>query len=276
MLNEVEQDFLIFIAERNDEQLPEVQKRYEASKRALQFDSKEFTAYEETSYQLLQVFFNDQDERSLFASYRHYAYPDMLRMLSYSFPKPRPTIRGYVRTALTALRSGDISKLTSFLRRKIGSEKKQSVIDLLLESHGAPTVVDYGCGFGYLSFDLAQRSPDAKVILVDLDTIKLDFAEFRFKRHGIAYETIRITAGNQYPELPPHDICIATDVMEHLYQPLAAYAHIRDSQKTGGILYGNFEDHNEEMFHVHPHMSDVRDAVQKDYIQTSPEIYTRR
>lgn len=81
---------------------------------------------------------------------------------------------------------------------------------------------------------------------------------------------------NQYPELPPHDICIATDVMEHLYRPLTAYEYICTSQKSGGILYGNFEDHHQEMFHVHPDMHDLREAVERDYVKIESDLYRKK
>ena len=55
-----------------------------------------------------------------------------------------------------------------------------------------------------------------------------------------------------------------------------AYAHIRDSMEQGGVLYGNFENHKEEMFHVHADMKDVREAVAKDYDEVDRGLYQKR
>ena len=274
MLAEIEQDFIEFMATRNNESFPDVQKRYEASKQAIDFGGKEFGDYGLRNCQVLQVFFGTQNERLLFESYRYYAYMSILRMLSYSFPKTS-TPGGYIRTCIKALTSGDIEKIASFLKRKMLQEKKKPLVELVLDRYESPTILDYGCGLGYLSFAMAQKSPSSKVILVDLDTIKLDFTEFRFKKHGINFETVRIGIDNPYPTLPEHTVCIATDVMEHLQKPILAYEHIRDSMQAGGTLYGNFEDHNEEMFHVHPHLAELRNVITKDYVKVAPNLYKK-
>lgn len=274
MLNEIEQDFIEFVAQRNNESIEAVGKRYQISKETISFESKDFLAHIDLSYQTLQVFFSEHSERSLLESYRYYAFPDMLRMISYSFPKTA-TMGGYVRTFANALAAGDVEKITDFLKRKMTREKKISLQDRMLSNRDAPVIVDYGCGLGYLSYDLAKKSPGAHVVLVDLDTAKLDFTEFRFKKHGIPFTTLRLSAEHQYPILPEHSICIATDVMEHLHKPLLAYQNIRDNMLKGGVLYGNFEDHERKLFHVHPEMSDLREAVQKDYKRIAPGLYEK-
>ena len=199
-MTDIEQDFIEFVADRNNETVEATRVRYEASKAYLNFGSKEFSAHGSANSQILQVFFNDQSEKSLFESYRHHAYEDMLRMLSYSFEKPA-TIKGYVKTLVKAVKKGDWAKITSFLsrfkKRHVNGEKKISKAEWLLGAYSAPTVLDYGCGIASLSFEMAKHSPQSKIILVDLDTVKLDFVEFRFKKHGISYEIVRIQEHNQ-------------------------------------------------------------------------------
>lgn len=276
-MNSIETDFVEFVAQKNEEPVEVVQKRYEASKAYLNYGTKEYSHHEEITYQTLQVFFTDTNEKSLFESYRFYAYSDMLRMLSYSFPKSAP-VRGYITTLIKAVREGDWRKIFSYISRRTTAQSvqvKKTKAEWLLQDYSNPVILDYGCGIAQLSFEMAQLSPGSEIILVDLDTLKLDFVEFRFKKHGIKHRIMRIQADDQYPLLPEHTICIATDVLEHLHEPLRAYAHIRDSMEKGGTLYGNFEDHDHGMYHVHPDLADLREAIAKDYIEVEAGLYKK-
>lgn len=55
MLNTIEQDFIAFMAERNNESTSEVQNRYEATKQVIDFASKEFRVHCDTNNQALQI-----------------------------------------------------------------------------------------------------------------------------------------------------------------------------------------------------------------------------
>lgn len=79
-------------------------------------------------------------------------------MISYSFPKTSTTT-GYLGTGIRALRAGDFEKISSFFRKKVQRDNTKSFVELLLDGYTSPIVVDYGCGLGYTSFELAQRAP---------------------------------------------------------------------------------------------------------------------
>ena len=64
---------------------------------------------------------------------------------------------------------------------------------------------------------------------IDIDCLTLEFTEFRFNKHQVNVEIIPVSKNNLYPKLPVHNICIATEVMEHLIQPLKAYQNIKNS-----------------------------------------------
>jgi 2-polyprenyl-3-methyl-5-hydroxy-6-metoxy-1,4-benzoquinol methylase len=160
------------------------------------------------------------------------------------------------------------------VKRKIFSKHEKSELNedyssiakfLVGKINGPPVVIDYGCGLGYISFEIGKLQRDSKVYLVDIDTLILEFAKFRFEKHGINVETIPVTKDNLYPKLPVHNICIATEVMEHVIQPLKVYQNIYDSLEQEGILYGNFEDHKKEMFHVSPHLGELRERIATDF-----------
>lgn len=172
---------------------------------------------------------------------------------------------GYLRTALKKIKKGDMQRT-----------KIKNLQGKLLAGTEPPTIVDYGCGLGYLSFELAKRSPRSKIFLVDIGTIKLDFALFRFKKQGFDVESIVVTKETPYPRLPQHDICLAQEVMEHLHNPLQVYAHIVDSMESGGYLYGDFSDHQDEPYHVSAHLEKLRNEIGENYNQVDTNVYRKK
>jgi SAM-dependent methyltransferase len=150
------------------------------------------------------------------------------------------------------------------------------VAEFLLQSVGkAPVVVDYGCGFAHLSFEIAKQDPEAKVHLIDIECLPLAFARFRFEKHGLKAEPIVVTAEALYPRLPAHDVCIASEVMEHVYRPLEVYDHIVESLRPGGTLHGGFEDHRPGILHVSPVLAALRERVQRDFERVGVRTYLR-
>ena len=117
---------------------------------------------------------------------------------------------------------------------------------------------------------------EAKIFLVDIDCIHLEFTEYRFRKYGFNFEVIKVNKKNLYPRLPKHNICIVAEVMEHVFQPLTVYKHILDSLEDGGILYGNFEDHKGGMFHVSPNLCELRDRISHDFIQLDMLSYKKK
>ena len=139
-----------------------------------------------------------------------------------------------------------------------------------------PVVVDYGCGMGYISFEIAKLNKTSKIFLLDIDTIILEFALFRFTKHGFEAQTIPIVKDlPAYPKLPPHNICIVMSVMEHIVNPLAAYQNIYDSLERGGIIYGNFGDTRREMFHVSSDLSQLRRRIAADFQEIGECCYKK-
>ena len=53
--------------------------------------------------------------------------------------------------------------------------------------------------------------------------------------------------------------------MEHVMRPLVAYENIHKSMELGGILYGNFEDHEKDMFHISPDLMDLRKKITQNF-----------
>jgi SAM-dependent methyltransferase len=168
-----------------------------------------------------------------------------------------------------------IKRSLLYLRTQSFLSNEKLVPDLIKRIEGQPIVVDYGCGIGYLSFQIAKLIPATKIFLVDVDCMTLEFAVYRFRKHNLDIEVIPVTPMCPYPELPQHNICIATEVMEHLVQPHVAFDNIRRSMLNKGVLYGDFGDHPMEMLHVSADLSELRDCVDSRYVQVGPMLYQK-
>lgn len=74
-------------------------------------------------------------------------------------------------------------------------------------------VLDFGCGIGQNAYMLNKAGFD--VTIADLDSKTLDFAEYRFQRHGRPYQIWRTDVQEEAPE-EKYDVIISFDVFEHL------------------------------------------------------------
>jgi len=274
-LIEIEQDFIDFISQKNKLSATESEKLFILTKEQFAFSGSEYRKLSGQIHDLFRIIYHDQDEKTLVEAYQFHALMHLFRFISYSYPAAKPRYSGYLKSFVRALSKGEFNKIFNFIQRKTTSQSAgnelrnpQSRAKFLIEQLNAPqtaTVVDYGCGLGYISFEIGKLDPQTKIYLVDIDCLTLEFAEFRFKKHGLNVETIKIIPDDIYPTLPKHNICLATEVMEHVVQPLTVYKNILGGLEKGGLLYGNFADHSPEMFHVSPDLSELRHSIASDF-----------
>ena len=139
-------------------------------------------------------------------------------------------------------------------------------------------VLDYGCGVSDIGLFFASFG--AKVTICDLDNSRFDFTLCRFKNRGFTPETIRIIDTEIYPELPESkfDLVIATEVFEHVRNPLELLKNITKAINKGGYLFdsmgGNFErddrpHHLKEAFKI-GNSNEFIEFYNKKYIHTFP------
>lgn len=106
-------------------------------------------------------------------------------------------------------------------------------------------IMDYGCGVSDIG--LLFSSFRAEVTICDLDNKSFDFTLWRFKKRGGNPKTIRVTDTELYPELPESkfDLIVATELFEHVRNPLELLKNFTKALKSGGYLFdsmgGNFE-----------------------------------
>lgn len=235
-LTSVDEEYIAFLAGRRDVNEDVIRAAYIRAKVRFNFASREYRNLALTIYDLFSPVYGEETDESLIVAHQFHAALHTYRHISYSYY--------------------NLPRYEAMARR-------------LLEIIGdrTPVIVDYGCGLAYLSLAIAMIRPESMVYLVDVDSAVLDFAAYRFARRGINHETIPVTRENIYPQLPSHNICVASEVMEHLLRPLLAYRHIYEAMDEQGVLFGQFGDHEREFFHVSPDLQAVRDALVQDFRQ---------
>ena len=90
-------------------------------------------------------------------------------------------------------------------------EKICKVLGLVSPNH---KIIDFGCGVGSDSLHLKALGFD--VIAMDVKGVALEFAKYRFKKHGMK---IPVVVSNSKSKLPKCDVILSMDTLEHVYDP---------------------------------------------------------
>ena len=279
-LNEIELDFIEYIAEKRCRSRDEIKKIYLDLKKRFDFKSINFRDFTEQNQILHTLYFGVDTAKDLVDNYAFHAPMAILRFLSYSYPGRMVHFFQNILYFFKIIFRGEICRSICSAKRvfskKLSSFKKVDIVKYVKDNYTAPVVIDYGCGLAYDSFRIGKEVEGARIVLVDVDTIMNDFVEFRFRKHGIDFETIKVTSDNFYPSLPPHDVCIADEVMEHLKEPLRVLANIRRAVKPGGALYGDYDDHCAELYHLYTDLEFFRKELFQDYKQVANKLYVKK
>ena len=228
-LNDTQRAFIAWNAERLGITEDEARRRYFASWQALDFghEGGRFRRFGDIMHSLYGVFFDDSPDE-LYEAYQFHARMHFLRMLSYNTPKIDP----------------------------------ENEVILWLASRDRPVIVDFGCGLAHLSRGVARllggMGKEARLVLADIPTLRKDFLLWLGARDGVEIAFLDCTVERPLPDLPPSDLSIATEVFEHLHDPIPVFEALTDRLAPGGFLITNVADHQAEPFHVTPDLSELR------------------
>ena len=122
-------------------------------------------------------------------------------------------------------------------------------------------VLEAGCGVGAQTIILAQRSPDASILAVDISQDSLDAAQALTEKEGIENVTFM---HRDLLDLSPEDglfdhifVCF---VLEHVPDPQRTLAHLHTLLRPGGSITAIEGDHGS--FYCHPESPEARQTVQ--------------
>lgn len=242
-MTEIESDFLEFISGK-DPALSEIKSHYLKARKQFNFVSPEYKTFILTEI-VLRSGYNAQITEGLIDLYNFSERWWLYRYLAYS-------------------------------HQEEVKQKYSTVIQGIIRNSIHPVIVDYGCGLGYISFEIGRRKRCSEIFLVDIDNLILKFTDFHFAKYGIKRNLIRIDKENLYPLLPKHDVCILWEVFEHLKEPLKVFKNIISSLKPSGLLCGDFKNHRPEVFHVSPNLAPVREQIARYFKQINQFVYQRK
>ncbi len=228
-LNRWQEAFIRWNAERLGMSEEESRARYLASAASVEggHAGREFRRHCEVQHEVFRVLWSDAPGEVLDA-YRFHAPMHFLRMIAY----------------------------TEYIW-----EGNDPVVEALAELDTV-TIVDYGCGLAQQSINLARRfNGSVDLFLVDIPTIRKEFLAWYAADLKIPCAFGDVTEADPIPTLPAHDLCIAEQVFEHVYNPNEVFEAIHATLRPGGFLKTNVADHKEEFMHVTPKLASLRQRI---------------
>jgi ubiquinone/menaquinone biosynthesis C-methylase UbiE len=143
-------------------------------------------------------------------------------------------------------------------------DQAETLIDLLHSDTIYPSgsrVLEVGCGVGAQTITLAQRSPEARFVSIDISDESIAEAKRRIDRAGITNVEFRQVDIFDSPFGPgSFDHVFVCFVLEHLSRPLEALAILRNLLRPGGTLTLIEGDHGSTYFY--PESAAAHAAIQ--------------
>jgi SAM-dependent methyltransferase len=245
-LNRMQEFFIEWNAERLSTSAAESRARYIASCQRLPggHGGVDYRHFAVLAHDVFEVFHGDS-QAEVFETYRFHGALHFLRFLTYE----------------EAMLVGDPIVQELALRRDV-------------------VILDYGCGLAQGSIALAERLRERGVhvtlALADIPTVMTPFLRWAVTRLGLTAEFITCDAQQPYPVLPSCDVCIATEVFEHIHEPLRAFENVDTALRPGGYLVADVDDHVAEFFHVSPVLAELRGRLEaRGYAKLGDTIYRK-
>jgi SAM-dependent methyltransferase len=111
-------------------------------------------------------------------------------------------------------------------------------------------VLEVGCGVGAQTIILAEHSPKARFVSVDVSPASLETARASVEQHGLSNVAFHLADVFHLPfEANTFDHVFVCFVLEHLRQPLEALARLKTVLKPGGTITVIEGDHASAHFY---------------------------
>ena len=246
-LNHTELLFCEWNAQRLSVSLDESTGRYLSAQETLPggYGGAAFRSFCDISYQLFRTLVDDSP-KELVEAYQFHSSLHFMRMLSYQDPLI----------------------------------DDQDVIFQNLKQLRRVNILDFGCGLAHYSRALAEqlmtRGIEVALVLADIPTIRQEFLAWVVGRIGLPFRFVDCTT-KQLNVGTGFDVCVATEVFEHLYDPLHCLNVLHASLNSRAFLLTNLADHKLEFMHVTPNLLRLREQMAEwGYVQLRPyRIYQK-
>lgn len=132
----------------------------------------------------------------------------------------------------------------------IGERIRAANVHKVLRSHDLSgcVILDAGCGTGVLSFDLAQRFPEAKIVSIDSDSKLIQRTKIVIAKRKIRNVNFDFKDILHLDKTEQFNLIMCIDVLEHIENDVKAVRNLSNSMKKGGILIL----HVPQKFQCHP------------------------
>jgi ubiquinone/menaquinone biosynthesis C-methylase UbiE len=103
---------------------------------------------------------------------------------------------------------------------------------------GAEVILDVGCGYGSISFEVAQRLNTGKVVGIDIDPERIGAAKEIRKSIRVTNVDFQISGVSGLSEVPDNfcDVVLMIDVIEHIVDDKSVVREVGRILKPGGAL----------------------------------------
>jgi SAM-dependent methyltransferase len=143
------------------------------------------------------------------------------------------------------------------------ADQAETLADLLHHDTTYPPdsrVLEVGCGVGAQTLLLANRSPQARFVAVDISAASIDVARRRIAAAGLQnVEFIEADIRSSLFAAESFDHVFVCFVLEHLAAPLQLLRELRRLLRPHGTLTAIEGDHGSTLFH--PESAAARDAI---------------
>ncbi|MBD2462149.1 methyltransferase domain-containing protein [Oscillatoria sp. FACHB-1407] len=143
-------------------------------------------------------------------------------------------------------------------------DQASTLVELLHSDTTYPAgsrVLEAGCGVGAQTVTLAQNSPSAQIVSVDISNSSI--AEARKKIEALGFNNVSFQQGDIFNlpfEPESFDHIFVCFVLEHLPQPIAALTSLKRLLKVGGTMTVIEGDHGSTYFY--PDSKAAHNAIQ--------------
>ncbi|WP_256299227.1 class I SAM-dependent methyltransferase [Haloarchaeobius salinus] len=149
---------------------------------------------------------------------------------------------------------------------------REALADLIAETGGIDSVADVGCGPGVVTFDLADRSPDAEIVGYDAAGSILDENRERATEEGLDNVRFERTVLPEFDPGRQFDLVLCYGTLAYVTESAQALQNMYDAVAPGGhLVLGYVNEFGAAQFRAQHADLEASDDPRRD-----PEEYAER